>query len=86
MKEQPKDGDAVNLSKKIEVPEPLKTKWQPSPGDTKTMEYGKGSPTPSPSLDVVAQMDVSMYYPYLLKDSPEYNRRVREQLAKYAES
>lgn len=89
MKTRPKDGDRVDFSKQVEVPAPIgysaTKKWQPSEGETHTVIYGKGTATPSPSLQEMAALDVQQYYPYLVKDSPEYKRRIEEFLTKYTE-
>lgn len=79
----PKDGDMIDFSKKVEILAPIKdTRWRPVEGNTKVGVYGAGTPTPSPSLEEMAKLDVKQYYPYLLEGTPEYHRRLREQLAK----
>lgn len=89
MKTRPKDGDRVDFSKQVEVPAPIgystTKKWRPNEGETHTMIYGKGTVTPSPSLQEMAESDVQEHYPYLLKGSSEYNRRIEEFLTKYTE-
>lgn len=75
---KPKDGDHLDLSKKVETFEvPKKERWMPSSTKSFTHEYGKGAPTPSPTLAV------AHHYPYLLEGTPEYERRVAEFLDKY---
>jgi len=80
-----RDGRRLNLTKEVETFAPMEDdgRWKPSEGGTMTGEYGKGTPKPSPTLEGMAVLDVQEYYPYLLKDSPEFERRVKEMLARY---
>lgn len=84
---QPKDGDRIEFNKKVETFEPIGAaddkKWRPNEGNTQTYTYGQGTPTPSLPLEEMAAKDVREYYPYLVQGSPEFERRVREFLAKY---
>lgn len=81
---KPKDGDRIILTKKVETFAPIEDgRWKPVEGNTKIGTYGIGTPTPSPTLQEMAEKDVAEYYPYLIKGSPEYLRRVAEFLAKY---
>lgn len=62
---------------------PNDRRWEPTEGGTMVGEYGKGTPTPSSTLEEMAHKDVAEHYPYLLKGSEAYNRRHKEFLAKY---
>lgn len=81
----PQDGDRLIFNKQVSVPEPFPSSagWFPTEGQTLTQVYGRGEPTPSLPLSEMAELDVQEYYPYLLKGSAEYERRVKEFLAKY---
>ena len=81
-----RDGKRITLTRSTEGPDlsnPADKKWKPKEGHTKTMVYGKGTPTPSPTAQEMAAKDVAEYYPYLLIGSPEYDRRLKEYLALY---
>lgn len=83
---RPKDGDRVNLARKLEVVDSSSDteKWQPTEGKNYTHPYGKGTPTPSPTIEEMAKIDVRQYYPYLLEGSSEFERRTKEYLEKYS--
>lgn len=81
---QPKDGDHIDFNKKVETPDfSSPKKWVPNDGNTQTMIYGRGTPTPSPTIEEMAEMDVATYYPFMLKHSEDWNRRYKEFLANY---
>jgi len=85
MKTDKRDGKRLNLTKEVETFAPTEDdgRWKPTEGGTLTGVYGKGTPTPSLSIEEMAVIDVTQYYPYLLKGSDEFERRVKEFLAKY---
>jgi hypothetical protein len=75
----PKEGDYIDLTKKIETPDfSIPSKWKPNVGETHTMLYGRGTPTPVPTTEELADRYVAQYYPYLLKGSDDYTRRYNE--------
>jgi len=77
----PKDGDYIDLTRKIETPDfSTPKKWKPNEGQNHTMLYGRGIPTPSKTPTQIAEEWLHEFYPYLPKGSDEWNRRFKEAL------
>jgi hypothetical protein len=88
MATKPKDGDHVDLTRKVEsfsIPEPPKT-WKPSMTKSFTHEYGSAVGTPSLPVNELAAQYVREMYPHVIEGSDRFKKLVDDTEAAYMDA
>ena len=87
MAAKPKDGDRVELTKKVEsfLPEAADT-WKPSMTKGFTHEFGSGTPTPSLPINELAAQYVREMHPHVAEGSERFVELVEATEAQYMDA